>query len=100
MKTFKDLFENAYGEDSFNDEFLIDAKSAAGIHESWEFKFLKKLKEMADDNGYIHTNVISQIINQFDKIYQVKHETLGYWYDITEEEYNGYEELGQQVKVV
>lgn len=100
MQTFKELFEKSYGDESFNDEFLIDAKSAAGLHESWEFKFLKKLKEMADNNGYIHIDIVSQIISPYEKIYQEKHESLGYWYNITEGEYNGFCELGKTVRIV
>jgi hypothetical protein len=100
MKTFKELFESSYGEDSFNDEFLIDAISANGIHESWEFKLIKKLKEMADNNGYIKVDVIDQIINKGESIYQTKHESLGYWYNISEEEYNAYNDLGQLVRIV
>jgi len=31
-KTFKEAFEESYGEGSFNDDFLVTATSAEGVH--------------------------------------------------------------------
>lgn len=45
MKPYKELLEDKYGQDSFNDEFLIDAASAESIHQ----KSLVSYRDRLDD---------------------------------------------------
>lgn len=48
MKTYKELFEDSYGDDSFNDDFLIDAISAESIHQKSLVSYRDKLDEIID----------------------------------------------------
>lgn len=48
MKTYKELFEDCYGEGSFNDDFLIDAKSAESIHQKSLVAYRDKLDEIIE----------------------------------------------------
>lgn len=43
MKTYKELFEETYGDDSFNDDFLIDAISAEAVHQKSLVAYRDKL---------------------------------------------------------
>lgn len=58
MKTYKEIFEKCYGEDSFNEDFLISAISANGVHQSWILKLKKEIQLIKDPDI---NNIISLI---------------------------------------
>jgi hypothetical protein len=96
MRTFKELFEKSYGEDSFNEDFLIDAISANGIHESWKAKVIDEIEPLCINNEGAHllTSIIALLDGYKLTVYQAKHD-LGYWYNLKDQaEYDGLEELG------